>query len=167
MAFFAVVSGLGALNGLTLLVSEFPRAAAADGLFPRVFSRMTDRDAPWVGLLVSTVLATVLVTIANIGESGLSAFNTLILITGITSALPYFLCAMASLRLLLATGKRPHPGALARDLFVTILAAAFSVWCIFGAGLAPALWPLVLIVLGYGVYGLDRLKARRAGTLTI
>ena len=164
IAFFAVVSGIGALNGLTLLVSEFPRAAAADGLFPKVFSRITQRDAPWVGLLVSTALATVLVITANLGDSGLSAFNTLILITGITSALPYFLCALASLRLLFK-GERPHPGALARDLFVTILAAAFSVWCIFGSGLMPILWSALLIVIGYVIYGIDRVLRRRTGTL--
>ena len=111
IAFFAVVSGIGALNGLTLLVAEVPRAAAADGIFPRIFTTITKRDAPWVGLLTSAVLATALVVISGLGSSGLSMFNTLILITGITSALPYFLTAMASMYLLLARGKRPHPAA--------------------------------------------------------
>ena len=54
-----------------------------------------------VGLLTSAVLATALVVISGLGSSGLSMFNTLILITGITSALPYFLTAMASMYLLL------------------------------------------------------------------
>lgn len=104
-----------------------------------VFTRLTNRDAPWVGLLVSAVLATVLVLVSNLGEHELSAFNTLILMTGITSALPYFLSALVSAKPLLSPGKRPHPAALARDFGITVLAAAFSVWCIFGFGLTPVL----------------------------
>lgn len=162
IAFFAVVSGIGALNGLTLLVAEVPRAAAADGIFPRVFTTITKRDAPWVGLLTSAVLATALVVISGLGSSGLSMFNTLILITGITSALPYFLTAMASMYLLLARGQRPHPAALARDLAVTLVAAVFSIWCIVGSGIQPVIYAAILIALGYVVYGLDRAKRRRA-----
>ncbi len=165
IAFFAVVSGIGALNGLTLLVSEVPRAAAADGIFPRVFTKLTSRDAPWVGLLVSAALATALVVISNLGEGGLSAFNTLILMTGITSALPYFLAALASGHLLLVRGQRPHPGALARDLGITILAGAFSIWCIFGSGLTPILLASGLMAIGYVVFGIDQYRRRRNGTL--
>ena len=161
IAFFAVVSGIRALNGLTLLVSEVPRAAAADGIFPRAFTRLTTRDAPWVGLLVSACLATALVVISELGEGGLSAFNTLILITGITSALPYFLSAMASFKLLLRDRKRPHPAALARDLGITVLAAAFSVWCVVGSGLLPVVLTVVLIAMGYVVYRFDQARRRR------
>ena len=88
-------------------------------------------------------------------------FNTLILITGITSALPYFLTAMASMYLLLARGQRPHPAALARDLGVTLVAAIFSIWCIVGSGILPVIYAAILIAVGYVVYGLDRKKRRR------
>lgn len=165
IAFFAVVSGIGALNGLTLLVAEVPRAAAADGIFPRPFTRLTNRDAPWVGLFLSAALATVLVVVSNLGEGGISAFNTLILMTGITSALPYFLAALASGRLLLTKGKRPHPAALARDLGITVIAGAFAIWCIFGSGLTPVLLTAGLMAIGYVVYGVDRRHRRRTGTL--
>lgn len=165
IAFFAVVSGIGALNGLTLLVAEVPRAAAADGIFPRAFTRLTKRDAPWVGLLLSATLATALVVISSLGEGGLAAFNTLILMTGITSALPYFLSALASGKLLLTPGKRPHPAALARDLGITALAAAFSIWCIFGSGLTPVLLTVGLMAVGYVVFVVDRYRRRRNGTL--
>ena len=35
VAALAVVSGIGALNGWTLVTTEVSRAAASDGLFPR------------------------------------------------------------------------------------------------------------------------------------
>lgn len=159
IAGFAVVSGIGALNGLTLLVAEVPRAAAADGIFPKVFTKLTSRDAPWVGLLVSACLATALVVIGGIGSAGLSLFNLLVLLTGITSALPYFLSAMASLYLLFTTGKGPNPWAFGRALLVTLFAAAFSVWCIAGSGSEAVEFAFILILLGYVFYAID--KGRR------
>ncbi len=103
--------------------------------------------------------------ISNLGEGGLAAFTTLILMTGITSALPYFLAVLASGHLLLVRGQRPHPGALARDLGITILAAAFSIWCIFGSGLTPILLTAALMAIGYVVFGIDQYRRRRNGTL--
>ncbi len=160
IAFFAVVSGIGALNGLTLLVAEVPRAAAADGIFPRVFTKLSKRDAPWVGLLVAAVLATAIVVISGIGQSGLEVFNTLVLLTGITSALPYFLSAMASLYLLIAYGRKPNPFAFFRNMAVTLIAAAFSIWVIAGSGAKAMSSAFLLILLGYIVFAVDRGRRR-------
>lgn len=165
IAFFAVVSGLGALNGLTLLVAEVPRAAAADGIFPKEFTALTRRDAPWFGLLVSAGLASALVVVANLGESGLGVFNVLILMTGITSALPYALAALASGVLLIRTGRRPHPLIFARDMGITVIAGLFAIWCIVGSGVTPILLTALLMAGGYVVYGLDRRRRSRTGTL--
>lgn len=164
IAFFAVVSGLGALNGLTLLVAEVPRAAAEAGLFPKAFTWLTSREAPWVGLLVSAGLASALVIISNVGQSGLSVFNTLILLTGITSALPYFLSALAQLRLLFAADDRYSGVRLVRDATVAIIAAGFAIWCIIGSGLQPIVVAVGLILLGYVVYGTQLWLERRAAS---
>ena len=43
MALAVVVSGLGALNGWTMICAEMPRAAAKDGLFPAHFKRLSKR----------------------------------------------------------------------------------------------------------------------------
>ena len=56
----AVISGIGALNGWTLIVTETSRAIAQDDLFPRPFA-WTDRNGTaWFGIVVGTVLPSLL-----------------------------------------------------------------------------------------------------------
>ena len=52
----AVVSGIGALVGWTLIVAEMPRAAARDGVFPSAFLRESRRSVPAFGIVSSTLL---------------------------------------------------------------------------------------------------------------
>ena len=50
----AVISGIGALNGWTLVTAEMPWAAAQDGLFLPQFAKVNRDGTPWFGILVST-----------------------------------------------------------------------------------------------------------------
>jgi APA family basic amino acid/polyamine antiporter len=60
VALTAVISGIGALNGWTMVTAEMPYAAAKDGLFLDAFSRVNRNDVPWVGVVASTVVASLL-----------------------------------------------------------------------------------------------------------
>ena len=46
MAVVVIISGLGALNGWTMICAEMPLAAAQDGLFPERFSKMSTKGVP-------------------------------------------------------------------------------------------------------------------------
>lgn len=61
IAAVAAVSSFGALNGWILLSAQVPLAAARDRLFPAAFSRCNARGTPFIGILVSSALATLLV----------------------------------------------------------------------------------------------------------
>ena len=63
VAIAVMVSSLGALNGWTLMMGQVPMAAAADGVFPAVFGKVSPRGVPAVGLVISAALATVLVLV--------------------------------------------------------------------------------------------------------
>jgi len=54
MAAVVIISGLGALNGWTMITAEMPRAAAQDGVFPQRFDRLNRRGVPAFGIVVST-----------------------------------------------------------------------------------------------------------------
>ena len=54
VAAVAVVSGIGALNGWTLVTAEMPWAAAKDGLFLPQFAKTYRDGTPWFGIIVST-----------------------------------------------------------------------------------------------------------------
>jgi APA family basic amino acid/polyamine antiporter len=92
-----IISGLGASNGWTMICGEMPRAAADDGLFPAAFTRTNWRGAPVVAIICSTLLASVAVLISFWGTEGSTVFTTLVLMTGITAAIPFGFSALAQI----------------------------------------------------------------------
>lgn len=122
-----VVSGIGALNGWTMICAEMPLAAAKDGLFPRVFGSLSERQVPAFGIISSTVLASVAVVISYLGTNGATVFTTLVLMTGITAAIPYAASALAQLRWRLSDREKGHTPHFALDVGVALVALVMSV----------------------------------------
>ena len=89
MAVLIIVSGIGALNGWTMICAEMPLAAARDGLFPERFQRISKAGVPAFGILASTTLGSIAMLVNYLGSSGASACTTLVLMSGITAAIPY------------------------------------------------------------------------------
>jgi amino acid transporter len=54
-AALAVTSGIGALNGWTLVTTEVARAAANDGLFPRAFAWTDRKDTAWFDVVMAAL----------------------------------------------------------------------------------------------------------------
>jgi APA family basic amino acid/polyamine antiporter len=127
MAVAVIISGLGALNGWTMICAEMPLAAAEDGLFPAQFKRMSKRGVPAYGIIASTVLASIAMAINYIGSGGATVFTTLVLMTGITSAIPYGFSALAQLKWRWADQRAMHTSRFARDMIVAVLSLGFSI----------------------------------------
>jgi basic amino acid/polyamine antiporter, APA family len=127
MAIAVIISGLGALNGWTMICAEMPLAAADDGLFPERFKNMSKKGVPAFGIIASTVLASIAMAINYLGSNGVTVFTTLVLMTGITAAIPYGFSALAQLKWRWIDHKQTQTPRLARDLIVAGLALVFSV----------------------------------------
>jgi len=155
----AVVSCFGALNGWTLLLGKLPAAAAADGLMPSVFDRRSRRGTPAAGLVLSSLLVTLIVG-ANYTRGLVGAFTFLILLATLGSLVPYAFSVIAFVVL----GRRRPGGMLAAQLLVALLALAYSLWAIVSTGFETLVWGAGLLLAGVPVYlrmartG-DRLKA--------
>jgi APA family basic amino acid/polyamine antiporter len=158
MAAVVIVSGLGALNGWTLVTAEMPRAAARDGLFPRRFAALNARGVPAFGIVASTLLASLAVIVNYLGSDGETVFTTLVLMTGITAAVPYGFSALAQIKW--SRGRLDAPR-LARDLVVAVLALVFAILFIvysrntghgFWVYWAPFFLSAVALALGVPVY---------------
>ena len=131
VAIAVIISGIGALNGWTMICAEMPLAAAKDGLFPRQFARLSTRQVPAFGVIASAVLASVAVVISYLGTSGATVFTTLVLMTGITAAIPYAFSALAQLKWRMHDAKTVHTPRLVRDLTVAVVALVFSMAFIY------------------------------------
>jgi APA family basic amino acid/polyamine antiporter len=134
IAAVAVASGIGALNGWTLLVTETSRAIAQDHLFPRPFAWEDRRHTAWFGIVVGTILPSLLMLWAYETKTGLTVFTYLVDLTVVTVAIPYFMSALAQLAFLVSKRRRVVGWALARDLMVVTIAVLFSMWVTFAAG---------------------------------
>jgi APA family basic amino acid/polyamine antiporter len=126
MAVVVIVSGIGALNGWTMITAEMPRAAAEDGMFPARFQRLNRRGAPAWAIVFSTALASVAIVINYLGSDGVTVFTTLVLMTGITAAIPYGFSALAQIKWRIAERREIETARFVRDLIVALLSVAFS-----------------------------------------
>jgi len=127
MAVAVIISGLGALNGWTMICAEMPLAAAEDGLFPEQFKRISKNGVPAFGIIASTALASIAMAINYIGSGGATVFTTLVLMTGITAAIPYAFSALAQLKWRWIDHKEMQTPRFARDMIVAVLALVFSI----------------------------------------
>jgi basic amino acid/polyamine antiporter, APA family len=151
LAVFAAISGFGALNGWILLQGELPRAMAIRGEFPRIFARESSRSTPGFALCFGSALVTLLI-LANYQKSMVSIFTFMILLSTTACLVMYALCSAALLRLqwtgLLGAARR---GSVALAI-VGIMATAYSLWAIIGAGADAVGWGAVLLCLGVPLY---------------
>lgn len=153
----AVVSGFGALVGWTLIVAEMPQAAARDGVFPSVFLRENRRGVPAFGIVSSTVLASLLTVVSYTSFD--QVFTTVVLLSVLTSVIPYLFSAAAQVYWLGTQAHVRHPLHLARDLTVALLALVFSFWALQGSGEKAVYYGVFGVLLGVPVYVWH--KARR------
>jgi APA family basic amino acid/polyamine antiporter len=126
MAIAVIISGLGALNGWTMIVAEMPLAAANDGLFPRQFKQLSRKGVPAFGVVASTGLASIAMIVNYLGSSGATVFTTLVLMTGITAAVPYAFSALAQMKWRWIDHRDLETPRFARDMIVAVISLVFS-----------------------------------------
>jgi len=159
----AVISCFGALNGWILLSGQVPRAAALDGLLPARLAALGPRGTPVAGLLFSSAMATVLIAM-NYTRGLVAAFTNLILLATLATLLAYVFSSMAGL--LFALRERDRDGARRRigAALISVLAFAFSMVAIAGAGRDTVYWGFLGLVAGLPVY--VAMRRRTAGAAT-
>lgn len=157
----AAISAFGTLNGWILLQGQVPLAAARDGLFPVGFARLSRTGTPILGLVVSSVLITLLMT-ANFTKALVELYTFVILLSTLSTLVPYLFSSLAPL--LIGSGGGDRPGrAHTRGLtIVVLLAFLYSLWAIAGAGRDVVFWGFLLLLAGTPVYVWVRRISRAA-----
>jgi APA family basic amino acid/polyamine antiporter len=156
LAAFVVVSGLGALNGWTLLAGELTRSMSQHGVLPARFASANSRGAPAFALIVIGVLASAMV-LMNYSKSLVQGFTFLTLVVTAANLPLYLFCALALVRLW-QTRARPVTGDV---LVLGVLGMAYSIFAFVGLGREPFLWSLALAAAGLPIYA----WMRRRGAL--
>jgi len=159
VAGLAVASGIGALNGWTLVTTEVSRAAANDGLFPAPFAWADRKDTAWFGVVMAALLPSLLMLWTYTTKTGLTVFTDLVDLTVVTVAIPYLFSACAQLSYLVSGRRRVQGWRLTRDLSIAGAGVLFSMWVTFAAGYQSVYQALIVVLAGVVLYAF--LKARR------
>jgi basic amino acid/polyamine antiporter, APA family len=166
IAALAVVSGIGALNGWTLIVTETSRAIAQDDLFPRPFAWADRKGTAWFGIVIGAALPSLLMLWRYTTTSGLTVFTYLVDLTVVTVAIPYFMSAIAQLTYLVSRRRRVQGWQLTRDLAVAGASVLFSMWVTFASGYQVVYQALVVLLAGLVLYAFLNARRQRLGEST-
>lgn len=149
VAAFAVISGIGALNGWTMICGEVPQAAAKNGLFPSVFAKNNKNGVPAFGIITSTVLASIAVTLALASSGGVDAFSEIVKFSGVSVGVPYFFSVLVQLFWMFTEGKKLNIPSFRRDVVISIVAMVFTFWMIAGSGQLAGYLGMLILLLGF------------------
>lgn len=151
LAAFIVVSGLGALNGWTLVTGEVAQSCARHGSLPPAFARANSRGVPGRAFLLAGAVAS-LMLLMNYDDSLAGGFTFLSVVVTAANLPMYFGCSLAVL-VLWRRGQVPQLRAReARWMIAAALAVIYCVWTFFGIGARSLLWALALGLAGVPVY---------------
>jgi APA family basic amino acid/polyamine antiporter len=159
LALFVVVSGLGALNGWTLLGGEMTRTMADNGTLPAFLSRNNRHGAPVFALVITGLLASAMI-LMNYSKSLVNGFTVMSQV--VTAAnLPLYLCCSIALAVLWKRGKRLDDKNVRGLLLIAVLGTAYAIFAFVGMGHEAFQMALVLAVAGLPLYIFMRILRTR------
>ncbi len=147
----AAISGIGALNGWILIVGQIPMAAAKDKMFPRIFKKENKKGAPILGLVIGSVLSS-LVMLLNFTDGLVEQFTFIVNLTVLTCLVPYLFVSAAYIIILIE--RKVHVNSILKTFTLGFLGFLYSVWAIYGSGADVVFYGFLLLLLGIPFYAL-------------
>jgi basic amino acid/polyamine antiporter, APA family len=148
VALGAATSCFGALNGWVLISGQIPMAVAQDGLLPAFFGRLSGRGTPANAMIVGSAFATGLVAM-NYSRSLVEIFTFIILLATLSSLVPFAFCSLAGFILRRRDPRLPWSSG---TTIVSLVAFAFTLFTIAGAGPDVVFYGFLLLLAGLPLY---------------
>ena len=157
IAIFAIISGIGCLNGWTLLQIEIPRNLAKKRLLGTIFSDTNSNGVPYKGLIISIIIVSCLIGI-NYTKDLSNIFTFLILTSTFCTLILYFFISLSEI--LIAFKNKKNISSYYKSLITGIPAFLFSIWMIIGVGHESIISGIVLLSLSLPIYIYQKKYAR-------
>ncbi|MFC1528055.1 amino acid permease [Candidatus Neomarinimicrobiota bacterium] len=147
VAIGAIISCFGALNGWILLQGQLPMAAARDNLFPAEFKKVSKKGIPLIGIIISSVLASILVSM-NYSKGLVQMFSFIIMLSTLTCLVPYLVSSLVEITLYLLKRERYQKKQLQIAILISVPAFLYSLWAVIGLGYEIIIWGIILLMVG-------------------
>lgn len=142
MSVVAIIDVSGAMAGWTLVTGQTARAAAEDGLFPRIFAKTNKKGMPVYGLMIlAFVMSFVVVFTAS--PTAQEQFNKIITMSVILYLIPYIYSAFAVM--VLGIDKVGYKAYWIYSI-LGLIAAVFCMWSILGSDKPLTVWAFLVMI---------------------
>jgi len=145
----AILKSVGALGGWMLLVGQSAKAAADDGMFPRMFGRINRYGVPGVGLVVVSVLMTI-VLLATMSPTIAGQFDRIINLAVILIVVPYIYASVAVVKVVFDHVGRGRTFSFYK--VVALAAVCYCLWTIVGGDPKTVMQSLVGLLVSVPLY---------------
>ena len=153
-AWCAVISTIGALNGWILIQGKIPYSASIDKLFPSVFGKVNKAHSPIYGLIISSILVSILMAL-NYSKSLVDAFSFMMKLSTLSVITPYI---FSIITFFLMVRRMEVNSKTFANYVVALMALLFCCWMVFGCGFEVVMYGLILLALGIPLYLLIKQK---------
>ena len=147
----AAVAAFGALNGLILVQGQMPYAMAKDKLFPAFFAKQNRKGVPANGVVVSSIIITLLMFMNN-SKNLVGQFKLLILLSTFFTLLPYLFTTVSYLIVRAKQATTYTKTKTITAIVISILAFSFSMWMLIGSGQEIVYWGFIMLMMGVPFY---------------
>jgi putrescine:ornithine antiporter len=146
----AVMACLGSLLGWQFTISQTAKSASDDRMFPSIFSKVNQLDAPVVGMIIMGVVQSGM-ALSTISPSLNEQFNVLVNLAVVTNVVPYIISLSALMVMMRNAGVTEK--VYRRNTIVASVALIYSVYAIFASGKDAVLGGMIVMGIGYFIYG--------------
>lgn len=147
----AAIAAFGALNGFILVQGQVPYAMAKDKLFPSFFGRLNKKGVPMNGVIVSSLIISLLMFMNN-SKNLANQFKLLILLSTFFTLLPYLFTTVSYLIIRAKQSTTFKKSKTISAILLSIVAFSFSMWMLIGAGQEIVYWGFIMLMMGVPFY---------------
>lgn len=147
-----VVSILGTTIGWILSTARVSYAAGKDGVFPKIFGKVSEKyNTPVYSLVISSILVNILL-LTNYQKSMVSAFAFITLLATLSYLPVYLLSVSAEIMIMLRDEKKINMSKFIGKSIIPILGFIYTIWTIYGSGAETVMWGFILMLSGIPFY---------------
>ncbi|MFC0396972.1 putrescine-ornithine antiporter [Paraburkholderia rhizosphaerae] len=147
----AAMACVGSLLGWQFTLAQTAKDAADSRMFPAIFGKANRMGAPIAGMVIMGI-AQSLMALSTISPNLTEQFEALVNLAVVTNVLPYIISLSALFVMMRNAGTARARFRL--NTVVTVIALAYSIYAIYAAGKDAVLGGMLVMAIGYAVYGL-------------
>ncbi|CAH0532737.1 Arginine/agmatine antiporter [Vibrio stylophorae] len=145
-----IIACLGAMPGWQILQTEVPRSAAKEGLFPQFFAKTNKRNVPYLGLIFTACLMSV-VLLLTVSPNLEKQFSNIILLAISAGLIPYAFAAIA-LPVLMVRFGTGRGWMFILFCLLSCIGLSFVLFALVGSGAKPLLLAIIIQILTIPLY---------------